>query len=303
MSDSTASETEELPALDSRVETERSHSTSARVEVAGLSHPGRVRPNNEDHFLICRFGRFLETLQTNIPAGEIPTRVDEIGYGMLVADGVGGSAAGEVASKLAITTLVHLVLQTPNWFLRVEEHGWMQEVMRRTTERFEQVNATLTEEARIDPDLRGFATTLTMAASLGRQLLVAHVGDSRAYHLRAGQLRLLTRDHTMAQGLAEVGIIHPTQVATHRMRHVLLKALGDPDRQVEPDVHDHPLDDGDCLLVCSDGLTEMVDEKTIAKILARSEPAGQICERLVDEALRAGGKDNVTVVFAQYRFN
>ncbi|HKA01016.1 MAG TPA: protein phosphatase 2C domain-containing protein [Candidatus Solibacter sp.] len=303
MHNSQANDTVELPAGTLEAGADRSFSASARVELAGLSHPGRVRPNNEDHFLICRFGRFLETLQTNVPEGEIPTRVDEIGYGMLVADGVGGGAAGEVASKLAISTLVHLVLQTPDWFLRVEQDAWMQEVMRRTTERYEQVNAALTEQARADPDLRGFATTLTLAGSLGRQLLVANVGDSRAYLLRNGQLRLLTRDHTMAQALAQAGLIPPEQLATHRMRHVLLKALGDPTRQVEPDVHEHTLEEGDCLLVCSDGLTDMVDEKLIAKILASGEPAKQICERLVDEALRAGGKDNVTTVFARYSFD
>jgi protein phosphatase len=303
MHNSDSNDTVELPAGTLYVGVDRSCSASARVEIAGLSHPGRVRPNNEDHFLICRFGRFLETLQTNVPEGEIPTRADEIGYGMLVADGVGGGVAGEVASKLAISTLVHLVLQTPDWFLRVEEDSWMQAVMRRTTERYEQVNAALTERARTDPDLRGFATTLTLVGSLGRKLLVAHVGDSRAYLSRNGQLRLLTRDHTMAQALSSAGLIHPEQLATHRMRHVLLKAIGDPKRPVEPDVHEHTLDDGDCLLVCSDGLTDMVSETKITKMLASGEPAKQICERLVDEALRAGGKDNVTTVFARYRFD
>jgi protein phosphatase len=303
MGNAPANETVELPTFTPSGGADQSLSVSARVEVAGLSHPGRVRPNNEDHFLIGRFGRFLETLHTNVPEGEVPKRVDEIGYGMLVADGVGGGAAGELASRLAISTLVHLFLQTPDWFLRVEEYHWMQEVIRRVTERYEQVNAALTEQARNDPDLRGFATTLTLAASLGRQLVVAHVGDSRAYLLRDGRLRLLTRDHTMAQAMVTVGLIRPEQVAHHRMRHVLLKALGDPDRQVEPDVHEHALDDGDCLLLCSDGLTEMVDDKKIAGILSESEPAQRICERLVDEALQAGGKDNVTTVFARYRFD
>src|SRR6516164_3115143 len=169
MSNTDSDDTVELPARTPGAGADRSFSAFVRVEVAGLSHPGRVRPNNEDHFLICRFSRLLETLQTNVPDEEIPTRADEIGYGMLVADGVGGGAAGEVASKLAISTLVHLVLQTPDWFLRVEEDSWMQEAMRRTTERHEQVNAALTEQARTDPDLRGFATTLTLARSLGRK--------------------------------------------------------------------------------------------------------------------------------------
>ena len=303
MSNSDTDDTAELPALPPGAGADRSFSDFVRVEVAGLSHAGRVRPNNEDHFLISRFSRRLETLETNVPKEEIPTRVDEIGYAMLVADGVGGAAAGEVASKLAISTLVHLVLQTPDWFLRVDQDPWMQELMRRTTVRYEQVNAVLTEQARTHPDLHGFATTLTLVGSLGRKLLVGHVGDSRAYQIRNGRLSLLTRDHTMAQTLAAAGLMPTEQVATHRMRHILLNALGDPSRPVKPDVHEHTIDDGDCLLVCSDGLTDMVDEKLIAKILATGELAKQICEHLVDEALRAGGKDNVTTVFARYRFD
>jgi serine/threonine protein phosphatase PrpC len=298
-------DTEELPALAPHAGAGRASSFSAAacVEVAGLSHPGKVRPNNEDHFLVGRFGRFLETLHTNVPESEIAARVEETGYGMLVADGVGGSAAGEVASKLAISTLVNLFLQTPDWFLRLDEDSWIQEVIRRTTERYEQVNTELTEQARLNPELRGFATTLTMASSLGRQLLVAHVGDSRAYLFRDGKLQQLTRDHTMAQSMAQVGLISQKQVATHRLRHVLSKAMGDPSRHVDPDVHEHELNDDDCLLLCSDGLTDMVDEKTIAAILASPEPAERICQSLIGEALRAGGNDNVTTIFARYQFN
>src|SRR5262245_24028772 len=90
-------------------------SSLVRVELGGSSHPGKVRPNNEDHFLVSRFGRFLETVQTNLPAGTLPPRSEESGYGMVVADGVGGGAAGEEASRLAITSLVNLVLHTPDW--------------------------------------------------------------------------------------------------------------------------------------------------------------------------------------------
>src|SRR5262249_23663442 len=111
-------DTVELPARTPGAGADQSFSASARVEVAGLSHPGRVRPNNQDHFLICRFSRSLETLQTNVPEEEIPKRVDEIGYGILVADGVGGGAAGEVASKLAIRRASPLTIA-----VAVDPHG------------------------------------------------------------------------------------------------------------------------------------------------------------------------------------
>jgi serine/threonine protein phosphatase PrpC len=303
MSATNPNDTVEIPAAPSAgADVTRSLSASARVEMAGLSHPGKVRPNNEDHFLVGRFGRYLETLQSNLPEGEVPPLVEETGYGMLVADGVGGSAAGGLASQLAIRTIVDLFLQTPDWILRLEQVPLVEKVMQRAAERYEKVNQALAELAEDDPELRGLATTLTIAASLGRCLIVAHVGDSRAYLLRGGKLSLLTRDHTLAQSMAQLGFIKQDQVATHHLRHVLLKALGGQDRRVEPDVHEHVLDDGDCLLICTDGLTEMVDEKTIRDVLGSGDTSHEVCQRLIDLALKAGGKDNVTVVCARYRF-
>src|SRR5262249_38849280 len=303
MNTTNASETVEIPVVPSAgTKGPQSDSASARVEMTGLSHPGKVRPNNEDHFWVGRFGRFLETLQSNLPVGEIAPRADELGYGMLVADGVGGSAAGEMASKLAISTIVNLFLQAPDWILRLEEDPLTEEVMRRATERYEQVNQALVQRSENEPELRGFATTLTLAASLGRKLFVAHVGDSRAYLLRGGQLHQLTRDHTLAQSMAQLGLIKQEQVATHHLRHVLLKALGGQDRRAEPDVHEHALDDGDGLLLCTDGLTEMVSEENITNVIARDDTPHEVCQRLIDLALKAGGRDNVTVIVARYQF-
>jgi protein phosphatase len=298
------SDTVELPPIppSAAAQIPLSFSGSARVEIAGSTHPGKVRPNNEDHFLFGRFGRYLEILDTNLPEEEIASRTDETGYGMLVADGVGGSAAGEEASKLAIKTLVNLFLRTPDWFLRLDNDDWMQEVMRRVSERYELINAELAEQARLNPELRGFATTLTLAAGLGRRLIVAHVGDSRVYLMRGGELQRLTHDHTIAESLARVGIISQQQAARHHLRHVLIKAIGDPKLRVQPDVHEHGLEDHDCLLLCTDGLTDIVDEKTIAAVLASSAPVEKVCNQLIDKALRAGGRDNVTAVVARYHF-
>ena len=105
-----------------------------RVHVAGMSNVGTVRTNNEDHFLITRFGRFLECLDSNLPPGEVPPRTENAGYAMMVADGIGGSAAGEVASRMAIRTLIEVVLKVPDWILRLDEPYFPQEVMRRATE-------------------------------------------------------------------------------------------------------------------------------------------------------------------------
>src|SRR5436190_12838862 len=108
---------------------DRAESFSARVQVdvSGLSNQGKIRSNNEDHFLVCRFGRFMEMLQSNLPSGDLPGKEEETGYGLVVADGVGGCVAGEQASRLAITILVNLVLHTPDWIFRLDDAGFSQE--------------------------------------------------------------------------------------------------------------------------------------------------------------------------------
>jgi protein phosphatase len=283
--------------------THRPESLSARIriDVSGLSHPGNVRPNNEDHYFVARFGRYLEALGTNLPAGTMPARFEETGYGAVVADGIGGHAAGEVASRLAINTLVNLVLGTPDWILRLDENAYHDEVKRRAAERYEQVGKVLTERADADPALAGFGTTMTLAVSLGKDLFVVHAGDSRAYVLRKRTLHQLTRDHTLAQALADQGMVSPYEVPTHRLRHMLIKSLNSQGDRIQPDMHDIVLADGDCLLLCTDGLTEMVTNARITEILGGAENAEKACQALVDEALNNGGKDNVTAVVAYYR--
>ncbi len=281
------------------VERPRPFATLAQADLAGLSHQGLVRPNNEDRFLIVRAGRFLQTLATNLEDGLVPEEFGDAVFALAVADGMGGVAAGEVASRRAITVLVNLVLNTPDWIFGLGEPQ-VEEVLNRADRRFRDVNAALVEEARHDPALTGMGTTLTLAWSLGTDLFVAHVGDSRAYLFRRGVLQRLTRDHTMAQGLADIGVIPAQEVATHRLRHVLTNALGMKSGG-HPEIHRAQLADGDRLLVCTDGLTEMVDEATIAAELGRHPSSAEACQALVDRALAAGGRDNVTVALAGYR--
>ncbi len=276
------------------------YSALVRVDVAGHSHTGKVRAKNEDHFLITRFGRFLETIQSNLPEGTVAPRSEEGGYGMVVADGIGGSAAGEEASRLAIASLVNLVLRTPDWILRLDDESLSREVLRRASERYEQVNQSLIEKAERDPRLSGFGTTMTFAASLGRDLFVAHLGDSRVYLLRWGRLQQITRDHTLVQSLVDQQLLDRRKAASHRLRNVLSQSLGDHYRPIEPQVTHFTLDNDDRLLLCTDGLTEMVEERVIAEILGGNEPADVVCKKLVDRALDAGGKDNVTVIVARY---
>jgi protein phosphatase len=276
-------------------------SSLVRVDVWGLSHEGKARSNNEDHFLIVRFGRFLENVQTNLASGKVPLWSEEIGYGLLVADGLGGHAAGEIASELAITALVNLLLTTPDWILRFNDQALVESVLRRATERCQQINQVLTVQAEADPNLRGFGTTMTVAASVGKDLFVVHIGDSRVYLLRGDKMHQLTRDHTFVQTLANMGVVSQDAATAHRFRHVLTKVLGAGGHD-EPDVSKLQLQDGDCLLLCSDGLTDMVDDAAIAETLKGGDSAEKTSQSLLHQALEAGGKDNISVIVARYGF-
>jgi protein phosphatase len=276
-------------------------SSAVQVDLAALSHPGKVRPNNEDHFLVVRFHRALQTLLTNLPEGLLPVGVEEVGYGMIVADGMGGRAAGEVASQLAIRTLINLVLATPDWVMMRGQPD-AERVMQRMAERYRQVDALLREEAQANPRLAGMGTTMTLACSLGANLILAHIGDSRAYLLRAGALHALTRDHTLVQELVDRGVVHPDRAASHPFRHVLSRALGGRSRAIEAEVQRVSLADADQLLLCTNGLTDRVDATTIGAILQSCACSDDACQKLVELALQNGGKDNVTVVLARYRF-
>jgi len=299
MIDRSELDTAEFPLPLKDDEPPREFSSQVHIDVAALSDQGKVREHNEDHFFVARGGRHLATLLTNIPSSDVPTRFEETVYIMIVADGMGGHAGGAVASRTAIATLINIVLHMPDWILRLdEEHA--QKVMDRAAERYRKVHEALQEKARLDPKLRGMGTTMTAASSLGDDLFVTHVGDSRAYLFRDGKLQLLTHDQTQAQLMADIGMISQTEVARHRLRHVLTSALGGMEKAVRADIQRFKLADGDRLLLCTDGLTDMVEDEGIARVLGGVESSDEACRRLVDLALENGGKDNVTVVLARY---
>jgi protein phosphatase len=172
--------------------------------------------------------------------------------------------------------------------------------MERAAVYYQRVNEALVERAELDPKLRGMGTTMTAAYTLGDDLFVAHVGDSRAYLFRDGKLQLLTRDQTQAQQLADIGVIPQKDVARHRLRHVLTSALGGINKEVKAEIQRLKLTDKDSLLLCTDGLTEMVDDAGIAAVLRDQSRSDEACRVLVERANENGGKDNVTVVVARY---
>jgi serine/threonine protein phosphatase PrpC len=276
-------------------------SAMIEVDLGALTHVGKVRKNNEDHYLVGRLGRSLEPLMTNLAAGYLPRRLDEVGYGLLVADGMGGAAAGEVASGMAVNILVNLVSDTAKWGRRIDA-GEAKGLMERLGHYYSEIHSRLIEEAQADPRLSGMGTTLTVAYSFCRDLFVAHVGDSRAYLFRQGELHQLTCDHTLAQALADRGQIPREAVAGHRFKHVLTNVLGGHAGPIQTEIEHMQLEQGDRLLLCSDGLTDMVPDAEIRDVLERIQDSKKACQSLVDLALDGGGRDNVTVVLARYTF-
>jgi protein phosphatase len=301
--DKSSQDTVEIPAVTSlpRPKGPQTASARAQVDVAALSHQGLVRDANEDHYLLMRFGRTLETLATSLPADEVSARSEEVGYGLLVADGVGGAAAGELASRIAISTLVNLVLHTPDWIMS-DDAGDTEQVMQRMADRYRRIHVALRDEGVGDPSVAGMGTTMTMACSLGASLVIGHIGDSRAYLFRDGHLQQLTRDHTWVQALVDLGELSAEDAARHPMRHVLIRSLGGRDRFVEGDFQRAWLADDDRILLCTDGLTNMVNDATIATVLREAATSEEACQALVTAALEGGGRDNVTVALARYRF-
>jgi len=276
-------------------------SSRVNVDIFGMTDQGRVRADNEDHFLIVRAGRLVETVQTNLTEAEtMPGKLfEETALGLIVADGVGGEIAGEVASRQAIYTLLSLALHTPDWQFRwgPKERN---RVMWRMKDRFRRVNAALLRDATAHASLRGMCTTMTAAVTHGDDLIIGHIGDSRAYLLHDGKLAQLTRDHTLAGRLVDSGTHKPKDPLVLELRGLLLQALGSREGECNPDVSDYLLEDKDQLLLCTDGLTDMVDDVDIELILNSASSAKSACRNLIDLALKNGGRDNVTVIVARY---
>jgi len=279
----------------------RPASSLVEVEFGAVSHPGLRRATSDDHYLIVELGRHQATIATSLPEGTVPERFDEQAYGMVVADGMGAERP-EFASRLAVATLMQLVLHFGKWNVRVNERtAW--EIVQRAERFYRKVDETVTDAAQKHPSLAGMSTTLTAAFSAGDELFVVHVGHSRAYLYRGGLLTRLTRDQTLAQRLADTGRTVPTELAAHDLRHVLTDAMGGWAGEPDIEIQNYLLMDGDVVLLCTNGLTDLVEDDRIAAVLRerQSQQLDAQCQTLVDLALERGGPDNITTVLARYR--
>lgn len=266
------------------------------IDFGARSDLGRVRRNNEDHFAVIRRKRCRTVLMTNMPASDLDLPDDE-SHVMIVADGMGGAAFGELASRLALKAADELLGSACSWLA-----NWHDLDSPATHDRIQAyadvIQETLREYADTDPRLAGMGTTLTCAHSLGSDVVIAHVGDSRAYHYRDGHVQQVTRDQTLAQDLLDAGM--PAR-DTMRFRHILTNCFGGDAQQVRSDVYHLRLQHGDAVLLCTDGLSDLIRDAEIAEVLERETPAQTACDRLVQRALDRGGKDNITVVLGRFR--
>ncbi|MCE9562978.1 MAG: Stp1/IreP family PP2C-type Ser/Thr phosphatase [Planctomycetes bacterium] len=287
----------ELPRFNPETATKATQAFSVRS--FGLTDPGRVRKSNEDHFVIVELARTLRVHGTNIPQAEAQYSHHR-GHIFIVADGMGGHQAGEVASALTVVTIEGFLLNTLNRFTNLqvsEEHNVMQEFQDAVL----QADAKVFAEAALHPELIGMGTTLTMAFAVNWRLFIAHAGDSRCYLFSKNELHQLTQDHTLVADLVRQGLLSPTEASRHPSRHVVTNILGGVERGVRVELHRLDLEPDDFLLMCSDGLTEMVSDDRIATVLREEKEPQQICERLVAEANENGGRDNITVVVGTFQ--
>ena len=277
-----------------------SPTAAVRIQTSGLSDRGMVRSDNQDHFYLAKLGRFSQTIASSLPAGELPDRLEEAGYVAVVADGMGGHAGGEVASRTAIIVFFHLLFDTPDWVLKVDDQS-AEKILDRVTDRYRSLDSLLDERARMDPNLRGMGTTMTLTYSIGFDLFLAHAGDSRAYLYRDGSLRQLTRDHTRVQEFVDAGLMSREEAATHRLRNVLTNVLGGGVPMGDVEVRRIQLAAGDTVLLCSDGLYDVVKDDDISSILVGADSTQAACRSLIDRALERGAPDNVTAVVSRYQ--
>jgi PPM family protein phosphatase len=290
-----------MPEHDRPLSSDPGHSTrwsppKSVMDWGALSHAGYVRPVNTDTFYVGRFDRTLEPVLTSLSDASAVSWDAVAGHVAIVADGLDIGAIGAVASRTAVGTLLELMLETPDWIMRLDDPSLVEEVSRRVRRRLRQIDQLLASIGESTPLPQAMATTLTILGVLPPDGMVAHVGHSRAYLQKAGSLVRMTHDHTASQALADVGLLEEGAVGQHPAREAILRAVGFNDERLVVDVVRFDFRPGDRVVVCSDGLTAAVTDDEVNEVLSASASSALACRALVDLALARGGHDNVTVI-------
>jgi protein phosphatase len=261
------------------------------VHVFGRTDVGRTREHNEDAFVVADLSTSNATLQPEVRTHTAGAK----GTLFMVADGMGGAAAGEIASDMAVKIVLD-ELQT-QWIAKpvTSIEGFVRSIKAATKTANEQINAYAANH----PEYRGMGTTATIAGLLGDSLYLAQVGDSRAYLVRNGVARQITKDQSLMQKLIEAGELTEEEAEHSERRNIILQALG-PEPTIKIDLTHQPLRRGDTLVLCSDGLSGQVTKDDIAEIVAREPDLMGACKSLIDRANANGGPDNITVIVARF---
>jgi len=264
------------------------------LDAYGLTHPGKIRKENQDHFLICALRKQMVVQQTSLPGPEgLMGESQRLALLMMVADGVGGGAKGEEASRVALEEVGQYVARSMRCYYAAGSCD-DREFFEALEAVAAQCHGELLRRGEENPEYRGMATTLTLYLGVWPRAFLLQVGDSRCYLLRGSDLTQITRDQTMAQELIDLGVLTRTDASTTKLAHTLSSSIGG--RQTAPAVTRMDLDWGNVVLLCSDGLTRHVSDERIRHHLQSMTSAKQVCEDLVQEALEDGGSDNITVI-------
>lgn len=269
------------------------------IDCHGITDVGLRREENQDQFLIAELGRAIVVHQTSLGIEDQSTLHGPSHAQLLaVADGVGGTSGGALASRLAVQSLLRYTLNLLPWCVRLDPKQ-DDDLVSELSAGLERCRTELAEVASEDPERAKMATTLTLAFVIWPHAWVFNIGDSRAYIAHGGELSQLTHDQTVAAELAEAGAISESSALRSRWRSVLSNTLGaGPDQA--PEVTRVTLALGDSLLLCSDGLNAHLSDEEIAKHLAIAPSSEDACRTLISAANLAGGSDNVTCVVARF---
>jgi serine/threonine protein phosphatase PrpC len=275
------------PALDRRPRDEE-------IDVYGLTHPGKVRAENQDHFLICALKKQMVVRLTSLPdADNLMAEPERLASLAMVADGVGGGAKGAEASRIALEAVAKYVSSSMRCYY-AQGSADDRELSRTLQEGASQCHMELLRRGEETPDHRGMATTLTLYLGVWPRAYLLQVGDSRAYLLRQGELIQITRDQTMAQELVDLGVLSRADASDSPLAHRLSSSIGGS--QTAPVVTRFEMTWGNVLLLCSDGITKHVSDDRLRERLRSMTSAQQVCEDLLHDALEGGGSDNITVI-------
>ncbi|HEY6059640.1 MAG TPA: protein phosphatase 2C domain-containing protein [Gemmatimonadales bacterium] len=263
------------------------------IDAFGLTHPGKVRRSNQDHFLIASLRKQMEVHVTSLPGPGQLLAGERLAFLAMVADGVGGAPGGAEASRLAAEAITQYITQSLECYYTADptDEAAFPQALEEAALR---CHMDVSRQAMDDPERAGMATTLTLWLGVWPRAYLLQVGDSRCYLLRDGELQQISRDQTMAQELLDQGVITRTDLLNTRWAGVLASAIGGP--QAAPVVTRLDQVWGDAGLLCSDGLTRHVGDDRIRERLATMTSARQACESLLEDALDAGGTDNITIL-------